>query len=166
VRSEGQTPSDPPVSFAVIGRDEAEKLAESTVGPSLQGLDQGQIEILYVADGSRDGSVAIARSRVESRALHPPWGRQRGTSEFDRAVRARRNHRPAGVLEGSDPRDSATLALDARRPARGLAGTVAAFGFSLAVGFMLELADPVVVSSDHVETALGLPVLGSVSRIS
>jgi uncharacterized protein involved in exopolysaccharide biosynthesis len=47
-----------------------------------------------------------------------------------------------------------------------LAGIVAAFGFSLAVGLMLELADPVVVSSDHVETALGLPVLGSVYRIS
>jgi capsular polysaccharide biosynthesis protein len=43
---------------------------------------------------------------------------------------------------------------------------VVALGFSLAVGFMLELADPVVVSSNHVETALGLPVLGSVYRIS
>jgi uncharacterized protein involved in exopolysaccharide biosynthesis len=47
-----------------------------------------------------------------------------------------------------------------------LAGIVVALGFSLAVGFMLELADPVVVSSNHVETALGLPVLGSVYRIS
>jgi capsular polysaccharide biosynthesis protein len=46
-----------------------------------------------------------------------------------------------------------------------LAGIVVAFGFSLAVGFMLELADPVAVSSDHVETAFGLPVLGSVDRI-
>jgi uncharacterized protein involved in exopolysaccharide biosynthesis len=47
-----------------------------------------------------------------------------------------------------------------------LAGIVASFGFSLAVGFVLELADPVIVSSDHVETALELPVLGSVYRIS
>ncbi len=47
-----------------------------------------------------------------------------------------------------------------------LAGIVATFGFSLAVGFMLELVDPVVVSSDHVEAAFGLPVLGSVYRIS
>jgi succinoglycan biosynthesis transport protein ExoP len=45
-------------------------------------------------------------------------------------------------------------------------GILASFGFSLAVGIVLELADPVVVSSDHVESAFGLPVLGSVYRIS
>jgi uncharacterized protein involved in exopolysaccharide biosynthesis len=47
-----------------------------------------------------------------------------------------------------------------------LAGIVAAFGFSLVVGFMFEFADPVVVSPDHIEKAFGLPVLGSVYRIS
>jgi uncharacterized protein involved in exopolysaccharide biosynthesis len=46
-----------------------------------------------------------------------------------------------------------------------LAGIVAAFGFSLGVGFLLELIDPMVISPNHVETALGLPVLGSVYRI-
>ena len=47
-----------------------------------------------------------------------------------------------------------------------VAGIFATFLLTLGVGFLLELADPVVVSSDHVETALGLPVLGSVYRIS
>jgi len=46
-----------------------------------------------------------------------------------------------------------------------LAGIVLAFGFSLGVGFLLELADPMVISPDHVEATLGLPVLGSVYRI-
>jgi succinoglycan biosynthesis transport protein ExoP len=47
-----------------------------------------------------------------------------------------------------------------------LAGIVASFGFSLGIGFLLELADPVVVSPEHAETALGLRVLGSVYRIT
>jgi len=47
-----------------------------------------------------------------------------------------------------------------------LAGVVASLGLSLAVGFVLEFADPVVVSTDHVEATLGVRVLGSVYRIS
>jgi uncharacterized protein involved in exopolysaccharide biosynthesis len=47
-----------------------------------------------------------------------------------------------------------------------LIGVAASFGLALAVGLLLEVADPVVISTAHVESAFGLPVLGSVYRIS
>jgi len=47
-----------------------------------------------------------------------------------------------------------------------LAGVVTSLALSVAVGGLLEFFDAVIVSAHHVEAAFGLPVLGSVYRIS
>jgi uncharacterized protein involved in exopolysaccharide biosynthesis len=63
--------------------------------------------------------------------------------------------------------DAAPPAQPVRRRERYvLAGIAVSLGLSLAIGFVSEIADPVVVSSDHVENVFELPVLGSVYRIS
>ena len=47
-----------------------------------------------------------------------------------------------------------------------IAGVLASFGLSLAVGVLLETLDPVLVTPDQLESASGLNVLGSVPRLS
>ncbi|MCP5055831.1 MAG: hypothetical protein GY937_03795 [bacterium] len=47
-----------------------------------------------------------------------------------------------------------------------LAGLVASLGLAAALGLSLELLDPVLFSSEQIEEHFGLPVLGSVPRIS
>ena len=46
------------------------------------------------------------------------------------------------------------------------AGAAASLALALGVGLLLELVDPVALTADQVESVAGLPVLGSVSRIS
>jgi uncharacterized protein involved in exopolysaccharide biosynthesis len=46
------------------------------------------------------------------------------------------------------------------------AGAAASLALALGVGLLLELWDPVALTADQVESVVGLPVLGSVSRIS
>jgi uncharacterized protein involved in exopolysaccharide biosynthesis len=47
-----------------------------------------------------------------------------------------------------------------------IAGVLASFGLSLAVGVLLETLDPVLLTPDQLESASGLNVLGSVPRLS
>ena len=47
-----------------------------------------------------------------------------------------------------------------------LAGLVGSLGLAIALGLGLELLDPVLVSGDQIEEQFGLPLLGSVPRIS
>jgi uncharacterized protein involved in exopolysaccharide biosynthesis len=47
-----------------------------------------------------------------------------------------------------------------------IAGIVASFGLSLGLGVLLELMDSVIVSADQIESTFGIPVLGSVYRIT
>jgi len=46
------------------------------------------------------------------------------------------------------------------------AGIIASLAFSLGTGVLLEIRDPVLVTTQQLEAAAGLPVLGSVPRIS
>jgi uncharacterized protein involved in exopolysaccharide biosynthesis len=122
----------------------------------------------------REIDVRVANTpkrQEELNALEEKVGVLRGSyREFLRKVQ---DAELAQNLESAQQGERVTILDPAAPPARPernrrkylLAGIAAAFGFSLAVGFMLELADPVVVSSDHAETAFGLPVLGSVNRI-
>jgi capsular polysaccharide biosynthesis protein len=52
------------------------------------------------------------------------------------------------------------------RPKYFAAGLVAALGLACLVGIALELLDPVLVSPLQLERESGMPVLGSVPRIS
>ncbi len=133
---------------------------------------------------ARLGEIAVEIADREARVARTPKREEELSALDDRASVLRQEYlgflqkveaaELAGKLETAQQGEQIEILSPALPPSEPeatrlkylLAGLVGSLGLAAALGLALELLDPVLVSGEQIEEQFGLPVLGSVPRIS